>query len=128
MSLRAYLTTMILATVGSALCLTAVVLLISPDQNNVLGMALFYTAMFLTVMGTASILGFVVRFVLLKKRLVAHVVIISFRQAFLIAFLTVTVLILLSQRLFSWLNMGFLIVGFTTLEFLLISFSTTNNE
>lgn len=128
MSLRAYLSSMFVATLISVICLLAVVLFINPKETNSIGLTLFYSSLFLSVMGLASMIGFVVRFVLLKKKLAVSVVIISFRQAFLIASLTSTIMILLSQRLFSWLNMVLLIVGFTTLEFLLISFSTSKDE
>ncbi len=128
MSLKAYLSSMFIATLISVICLIAVVMFINPKETNSIGLTLFYSSLFLSVMGLASMIGFVVRFVLLGKKLAVSVVIISFRQAFLIASLTSAIMLLLSQRLFSWLNMSLLIVGFTTLEFLLISFSTSKDE
>jgi len=128
MSLRAYLTVMILATLGSALCFGLVLGIINPNETNLLGLALFYVSLFLTIMGLTAILGFITRFVVLKRRLAVNAVIISFRQAFLIAFVIVVILFLLSHHLFSWLNMALLIIGFSTLEFFLISISLSKDE
>lgn len=123
MTLRSYLFLMILATIISALGLAVVLVTVDPWATNWLGFGLFYAALFLTVMGVFSILGFVIRFVALRQELVEHSVIISFRQAFLAAFLVNAVLVLLSRGLFSWLNVLLLIIGFSILEFFLISFS-----
>lgn len=81
-----------------------------------------------TVMGLVSIIGFIFRFVILRNKLAASAVIISFRQAFVIALLIALTLFLLAHRLFSWLNMTLLIVGFTVLEFILISLSLHHDE
>jgi hypothetical protein len=94
---------------------------INPQTTNWLGFALFYASLFLVVAGLVSILGFVVRFVILRKHLADRAVIISFRQAFLVAFLVIATLILLAHRLFSYLNVFLLIIGFSALEFFLLS-------
>jgi hypothetical protein len=75
-----------------------------------------------------SIIGFVCRFVLLHNKLAVSAVIISFRQAFVIALLLALTLFLLAHQLFSWLNMSLLIIGFTVLEFILISLSLHHDE
>ena len=123
MTLRSYLALMIFATVICAFSLAMVLVTVDPFSTNGLGFVLFYSALFLTVTGVFAILGFVVRFVFLRQRLAVQTVIVSFRQAFLAAFLIVACLLLAAQDLFSWLNVLLLIIGFSTLEFLLISFS-----
>ncbi|MFH0950861.1 MAG: hypothetical protein V1765_00090 [bacterium] len=126
MTLRSYLALMIFATIICALALATVLITVDPFFTNWLGFILFYAALFLTVTGVFAILGFVIRFVFLRQRLAVKAVVISFRQAFLTAFLIVACLLLASQNLFSWLNVLLLIIGFSTLEFLLISFSAEN--
>ncbi len=128
MSLKSYLLVMTSATLGSAVCLFIILLAVNPFNTNWLGLTLFYCSLIITIMGLAAIIGFVFRFVVLHKKLATSAVIISFRQAFLIAFLIALILYLLSHQLFSWFNMILLIIGFTTLEFFLISITATKNE
>ena len=126
MTLRSYLALMIFATIICALALATVLITVDPFSTNWLGFVLFYAALFLTVTGVFAILGFIIRFVFLRQRLAVKAVVVSFRQAFLTAFLITACLLLASQNLFSWLNVLLLIIGFSTLEFLLISFSAEN--
>jgi hypothetical protein len=128
MSLSKYLIIMTIGTIGAFVCLVLAVLTIDPFATNWLGLALFYSSLMVTVMGLVSIIGFIFRFVILRNKLAASAVIISFRQAFVIALLIALTLFLLAHRLFSWLNMTLLIVGFTVLEFILISLSLHHDE
>ena len=121
MTLRAYLTLMIFATLICAALFGVIVTVVDPLSTNWLGFALFYASLFLAVLGVAAIIGFVVRFVILRRHLAVRAVIISFRQAFLVAFLVIVALMLLANRLFSWLNIFLLIIGFSILEFFLLS-------
>jgi hypothetical protein len=59
---------------------------------------------------------------LLKQELVWDLVKEAFRQSFLFALLVIICLYLLSQNLFTWLNLIFLIIGLTVLEFFMLSF------
>lgn len=128
MTLKAYLTLMIVAT---AICwgiFLFVLLTINPEITNWLGFLLFYLSLFLSLSGTAAILGFVIRFVAMKKELVFRSVIIAFRQSFLFAFLIAVTLFLLSKNLFTWLNLFLLVIGLTVLEYFLINHKTFNNK
>ncbi len=127
MTLRAYLTLMIFGTLICAAVFGVAITVIDPFGTNWLGFTLFYVSLFLTCLGLAAIVGFVVRFVILRKHLAVRAVVISFRQAFLVAFLVVVALMLLANRLFSWLNVFLLIIGFSTLEFFLLSLSSDDN-
>jgi hypothetical protein len=127
MTLRAYLSLMIMATLLSAGVFGVAITVIDPYQTNLLGFALFYASLFLTVMGVAAIIGFFIRFIVLRKHLAGRAVTVSFRQAFLIAFLVIASLVLLAHKLFSWFNVLLLIIVFSTLEFFLISLSSEKN-
>jgi len=94
---------------------------VNPEITNWLGFSLFYLSLFLSVAGTAAIVGFLVRFVGLKQDLVLFSVKIAFRQSFLFAFLIVAVLFLLAHSLFTWLNLFLLVIGLSLLEFFLIN-------
>jgi len=125
MSLRSYLIAMTFATFIAAAVVMVIVSVINPLATNWPGLALFYASLFLLVSGLAAIIGFVIRFVILKQRLARQTVLISFRQAVLAAFVVVVALFLLANRLFSWLNVILLVAGFTVLEFFLLSLGET---
>lgn len=122
MTLRAYLTIMSLA---SGICwgVFALILgMIDPFLTNWVGFALFYGSLFLAITGTASIVGFLVRFALLKHELAFRAVKTAFRQSFLFALLIAGVLFLASQELLTWLNVVLLVAGLSLLEYFLISY------
>lgn len=122
MTLKTYLTIMLLAT---AICWAAwaiVINSIDPETTNLVGLLLFYASLFLAIVGTSAILGFLVRFILLRQELVFRQVVRAFRQSFLFAAIIIASLILQSIQLFTWYNALFLIIGLTVLEFFLISY------
>ncbi len=122
MTLRSYLIMMIAAT---SLCWAAFVFVIwtvNPFITNRLGFFLFYLSLFLALAGSAAIIGFLIRFIVLKRELAFRAVKIAFRQSFLFSFLIVATLFLLAKDLFSWLNLLFLIIGLSILEYFLISY------
>ncbi|PIR92047.1 hypothetical protein COU01_03850 [Candidatus Falkowbacteria bacterium CG10_big_fil_rev_8_21_14_0_10_44_15] len=122
MTLKTYLTIMLLAT---AICWAAWVVVINsidPETTNLVGLLLFYASLFLAIVGASAILGFLVRFILLRQELVFRQVVRAFRQSFLFAAVIVASLILQSFQLFTWYNALFLIIGLTVLEFFLISY------
>jgi len=113
---------MLLAT---AICWSAwavVINSINPETTNWIGFVLFYTSLFLSLVGTSTIIGFVIRFAALKQELVFRQVAIAFRQSFSFAALIVALLILQASHMLVWYNMIFLIIGLTVLEFFLISY------
>lgn len=128
MSLRFYLTLMILATI---LCWTGfsfVIWTVNPEITNWLGFFLFYLSLFLSLVGTGAIIGFIIRFVSLKHELLKQSVKTAFRQSFLFSFFIIAVLFLLARNLFSWLNVILLIIGLSVFEFFLLSYTKTNND
>ncbi len=123
MTLRAYLILMIITTL---ICWTAfcfVLLTVNPEITNWIGFLLFYLSLFLALVGSAAIIGFLIRFVGLKRELAFNSVKEAFRQSFLFALLIVVALFLLSKDLFTWINLGLLVIGLSVLEFFLISYS-----
>ena len=122
MTLKNYLLVM---TVLSAICwgiFVFVASLVDPQATNWLGYGLFYLSLFLSLSGTGALIGFIFRFVALKKELAFNLVKIAFRQSFLFSLFIVILLILKSQHLFNWLNLSLLIIIFAVLELFLISY------
>jgi hypothetical protein len=117
---------MILATMFCWAGFSFVIWTVNPNDTNWLGFFLFYLSLFLSLVGTAAIIGFIIRFISLKRELLRQSVKMAFRQSFLFSFFIVAVLFLLARNLFSWLNVIVLIIGLSVLEFFLLSYSKKN--
>ena len=122
MTLRAYI---IIMGIMTGVCWAAwayILWMVNPEVTNWIGFVLFYASLFLALVGSAALLGFVVRFVGLKQELAFRLVKEAFRQSFLFASLIIISLILLSQDLFTWMNVIFLVLGLSLLEYFLLSY------
>lgn len=120
MTLKKYL---ILTALAMAICWTIflfVASVINPELTSGLGFLLFYLSLFMALSGTASLIGFLIRFVALRHELVFYAVKIAYRQSFLFALFIIAILILLSQNLFTWLNLLMLIAVFVIAETFMI--------
>jgi hypothetical protein len=126
MTLKAYLIIMSIMTLICWGSFSFIVFTVNPEVTNWIGFLLFYVALFMALTGTAALIGFIVRFVALKQELAFRLVKEAFRQSFLFACLAVVSLLLLSQNIFTWLNLFFLVVSLSILEFFLISYDTRN--
>lgn len=100
--------------------------LINPEATNWFGFLLFYLSLFLSLSGAIALIGFLVRFVALKKKLAFYLVKIAFRQSFLLSIFIITLLILKSQHLFNWFNLSLLIIIILILELFLISYKKSH--
>lgn len=96
--------------------------LIDPTTTNWLGFMLFYVSLFLSLSGTAALVGFIIRFVALRRELAFYAVATAFRQSFLFALFIVIALFLLAASLFTWLNVALLLIIFAILELFVASY------
>lgn len=124
MTLKSYIIIMAITTFICWLAWGFIIFTINPEVTNWIGFVLFYLSSFLAITGTAAIIGFVVRFIALRQELAFRLVKEAFRQSFLFAALLTTSLFLLSRDLFTWLNLLFLVLSLTILEFFLIGYET----
>lgn len=134
MTLRSYL---IMMTIATLICWTAFIFVlwtVNPEITNLTGFLLFYVSLFLSLIGTSAIIGFLIRFIGMRRALAFRLVKDAFRQSFLFAFFIISVLLLLAAGMLNWLNLILLIIGLSVLEFFLISYRKTkpvyyhNNE
>lgn len=128
MTLKSYLILMLITTFVCWTAFLFVIWTVNPNEAGLMGFSLFYFSLLLSLVGTASIAGFVIRFIALKRELVFNSVKEAFRQSFLFAIFIVAILLLLSQNLFSWLNLILLVVGLSVLEFFLIGYNYNKNS
>lgn len=122
MTLKSYLLVMFALTAFCWGIFIFVASLVDPNMTNWLGFVLFYISLFLALSGTSALVGFIFRFVALKKELAFNLVKIAFRQSFLFSLFIIFLLVLKSQQLFNWLNLFLLVIIFAILELFFISY------
>jgi Ca2+/Na+ antiporter len=114
---------------GTLFCWMAwvfVVLKISPVDSGFVGVFSFYLSLFLAIIGTFSVLGFLVRSMILKNddAVFKHVKN-TFRQSIFVATVIVTMLLMLSQGWLYWWTATMLMMLFVFIEVFLF---TSNKE
>ncbi len=122
MTLNKYLGVMTVLTVICWSLFIFVARLVDPTVTNWLGFSLFYLVLFSALIGTIALIGFIIRFVALKKELAFNSVKVAFRQSFLFSLFIIIILILKAQHLFNWLNLLFLVIIFIIFELFLINY------
>lgn len=122
MTFRQYLFWMALSTALCWLGVFSIVNIVDPVEGGLLGLALFYAALSLALIGTFSVLGMLFRAMLRKHEAATRHVAISFRQGLLLTILVVGSLILQSRMILTWWNLLLFAGTLTVLEFFLISF------
>jgi len=127
MSLSKYLLILAICTL---LCWAAwfyVLFFISPLQNIWLALILFYTSLSFSLIGTFSILGFLIRTIILKKDEIANRGInIASRQSILFTVLIIASLILQSQKFLTWWILIIIIFILSFVELFFISYKKFN--
>jgi len=123
MTLRQYLTIMI---ISSILCWAAwwvVVINIDPFQDTGLGILFFFISFFFSLLGTVSVFVFLLRRLFSSLgRPMFYYVKKSFRDAFLISALSVILLFLQGKGYLRWWNIG--ILGLLILFYFIFNFFT----
>lgn len=117
MSLSKYLILMICATLFCWAAFLIVLYSIDPFSTISLGLFLFYCALFFTVVGTLSLIGFLIRYFFNKHQFITQQVVISFRQAIWFGILIIVGLYLQSQSLVAWWNLLILIILLGIIEY-----------
>jgi len=117
MDLKKFLLYMSLATLLCWFGFLMVIFSISPNEIGTLTFLLFYLILGLAVMGTLTIIGFLIRKIFNKKELAFEHVLVSFRQAIWLSLILIISLYLQSKQLLAWWNAVLLILGLGLIEF-----------
>ncbi len=120
MTLKKYLNLMVILTVICWLAWVFVLFFINPEETGLIGFVLFHFSLFLAILGTASILGFIIR-ARFNQGPVFKQVEVSFRQGIWLGLLIVGLLLLRGSGLLRWWNGLFLILFLMFLEFFFLS-------
>ncbi|MFA7653613.1 MAG: hypothetical protein WCX97_01025 [Candidatus Magasanikbacteria bacterium] len=117
MTLRQYL---ILMSLGTLICWGTwvfVILSLDPNSAGTLGLAFFYLSLFLALVGTFSVIVFLVRRAIVKNdEVIFRHVKKTFRQSVIFTTLIIFALFLLQEKLLTWWNGIILVVLFVILE------------
>ncbi|MFA6603546.1 MAG: hypothetical protein WCT10_01735 [Patescibacteria group bacterium] len=124
MTLRQYVGFMSASTAATWIGVGLILLAVDPDRAHAIIIAIFYLCLWLALVGTLSLGGFAVRYLLLRNDpLITRQVLVSFRQAILLALLLVAALFLQSRALLTTFNSILMIAALTLVEFFFISLS-----
>ena len=128
MTLRQYL---VLMSIGAAICWLAwffVLGSVDPTQAGIFGFIFFYASLFLALAGTFSVIGFLVKKIILKSdQIVFHHVKSTFRQSILLAAVIIFNLVLLQIKLLAWWNAILLLLLFAAIEAVIFTNRKFNN-
>lgn len=129
MTLKQYLTLMSL---GTAICWTAwtfIIFNIDPTGSDILGFIFFYVSLFLSLLGTISVIGFWIRQRMTKQdEVVFRHVKKTFNQAVMISSFIILVLILQQNSFLNWWNTIVLFILFGLVEAIVFSNRKYNNR
>ncbi|MBU1203406.1 hypothetical protein KKH39_05180 [Patescibacteria group bacterium] len=129
MTIRSYNIAMLLATVLAWLGFFIIINSFDPYQGGLSIFLMFYFTLFLSILGTLSLLGFLLRSVWNRKRGIARVMVMeSFRQAVIFSSVLLVALFLQSLRLLTWWNTLLLVVLATTIEFVFLVFRANDKK
>jgi len=118
--------------IGTIICWVAwffVLTGLDPNAAGFLGFLFFYTSLFLALIGTFSVIGFMIRRKILKDdELVFRHVKKTFRQGILLAALVLIVLFLLQIQLLTWWVAILLAVLYAVVEGIIFTNRKYNNN
>ncbi len=117
MTLKSYIFVMLFSTILAWTGLFLVLGKIDPRETVWTGFLLFYITLFVSLSGFFSLVGLLIRILVLKRELMFRMVARSFRQSLLYSFLVVASFFLKSQELLTWWNLLLLILILTLIEY-----------
>jgi len=127
MTLRKYL---IILTACTFLCWAtwfAVLYYTNPVSSGWGGYAFFYLSLFVSLVGTFSLIGFTIRSMRKKEEVLYKKIDISSRQSIVFSLLVIVALILQSQRFLTWWNFIILIALISLIEIFFVSYRKFRN-
>lgn len=129
MNIRAYNLIMLLATILAWLGFFIIISSFDPTEGSWLVYAMFYSILFLSILGSLSLIGFLFRSILNNKKSRPRLLAIeSFRQAIIFSAVLVLALMLQAGRILTWWNMTLLIVLATVVEFVILVFRQNEGD
>lgn len=120
---------MMLASTAAAWAAWLIVLFrVDPFASGPVGFLLFYLSLWLSLTGTISLLGLMIRAKIKKEEAIFRQVSNSFRQATFLGALIVGLLYFQGHRLLTWWNLILFVIGLMFLEFFWLSYSSVRRR
>ena len=114
---------MLVATILAWLGFFIIINSFNPLEGGFIVFIMFYFILFLSILGTSSLLGFLLRGLWNRKRGIPRVMALeSFRQAVIFSAVLIVALLLQAGRVLTWWNMVLLIILATVIEFVILAF------
>lgn len=121
MTLRFYIWGISIITLFSFIALLGVIIYIDPDKSGLAGKAIFYAVLLFFLSGFLNLLLLWLRKKILGKGSVAINIGLSLRQGFLLAILTLGILIMQGMRVLAWWDGLLLVAGVFLIELYFLS-------
>jgi hypothetical protein len=121
MTLRAYVWGILIITLFSFVAFLGVLIYVDPEKSGLAGKAVFYAVLLFFLGGIFNLFLLWLRNKMLGKELMAVNISLSFRQGFLLAVLTIGILILQGMRMLVWWDGLLLVVGIFLIELYFLS-------
>ena len=121
MSLKQYLLYMTTATIVAYIVFLSVIYYFDPFVAGNVAVGFFYASLWLALVGTFSIIGFILRHFFTHSKMAFREVLISFRQGIWLALLIIVSLMLKHAGIFSILSVALLILALAVLEVFFIN-------
>ncbi|MFA6604512.1 MAG: hypothetical protein WCS88_00765 [Patescibacteria group bacterium] len=120
---------MLLATVLAWFGFFIIIRSFDPTDGSWLIFSMFYSTLFLSILGTLSLLGFLSRSIFFRKKARPRLLAIeSFRQAIIFSAVLILALMLQAGRVLTWWNMTLLVILATVIEFVILVFRQNDEE
>lgn len=121
MSLKKYLLLMSATTIVAYVLVAAIVYNFDPFEAGMVIVVFFYASVMLALIGTFSVLGFLLRHLLDRHGVIFRQVITSFRQSIWLSLLLIINILMYQRGVFSMLTVTLLIIALGILEIYFIT-------
>lgn len=121
MSLKKYLMLMTATTIVAYILVAAIVYNFDPFEAGLIIIIFFYASVMLALIGTFSVLGFLMRHLFDRNGVIFRQVITSFRQSIWLSSLLVISILMYQRGVFSMVTVSLLIIALGILELYFIT-------
>lgn len=121
MTLRAYIWGMRIITLFSLSALGAVIFYTDPEGSGIVGICLFYIAVFFALSGIFNLLLLFIRRKILGNELAVKNIELSFRQSILLSIIVLAIMVLQSYQMLIWWDALLVVAGVFLVELYFLS-------
>lgn len=127
MNLKQYIFFLLVGSIISWCSWILIIIKINPYSAGIVSFSIFYAALFLSILGTVSVLATIIRNRTSGLLTVEHIIYLSLRQGTLIAILILVALYLSHIGYLSWWMILILLFCLGIIEYIFLSFSCDKN-